>query len=410
MPDDPAQHREALTTLGIKVRDFFHESNLPPVPVVKRYAVQTQPGPRHPVPLRRTGGYANGIKLDRPGLEREESEDELHPDAVRTWYIDSNGTGATPAGRWRKKVPQTLNLERTLTEPIDDNDVPDERPLHDRTLPYPSTFPSGDGHASAPQPYTLPRQRPVRGSPLLALSPNAIPPSQQSQPSLQPDTQDTDMWVDTPLVTPNGSFQWPDGQHPELPLSQIDSVLPQLCNLDRPGSQVATQGLGFSPERPQQPAPLARQASTYPAAAGLSSMRLPQPLQMPPMSVFGGPTPTSPSVSPPPTSPEKGSDRGSSSPSSVGKRSHDDDDSDMTPVEAAPQTRYHFRSRAPPPPPLPSSHGKSTRASARSSSRGHHTAGNGTAPQKKKQKVATAEKPPSPSKPRSTRGRRANGE
>ncbi|TFK79709.1 hypothetical protein K466DRAFT_656821, partial [Polyporus arcularius HHB13444] len=290
-PPDDAGHAgnniiAALTTQGIRVRDFAYENTLPPVTTVPRFSVQVQP--RRPRILRRTrdmhDGHADG-----------EESDEEDPTVPKTWCIDSNGDGVSHAYRYRKK---TATLERTLTEPADEE--PPSQGINARasgsTQPFrrfrlPPARPRQEG---AQCPFTPPR--PIRHSqsqsPNRFLSPiNTMSPS---QPSAQDESQETESWIDTPLVTPNGSLHWPVQDTSALSASQLESVLPQLGDAEQ---NITLSQLGFSPERSQ--------ATTAPSPAGTpsrprrASPQMPPPAEFNPRTRASGPSRTRPASASP---------------------------------------------------------------------------------------------------------------
>ena len=148
-----------LASLGIKVRDFAYESKLPPIQPIYRHPRQIQPA------------------VVRTTLKRqwaESGEDDI--------FSQSSSQPETS----QKK------LERTSTEPA--------IPPHDSTdiddYEYDSL------HTDSQQPNNCP------GSQM----PPSIFESQESEP-----------YVDTPLVTPKGSLQWPVADTSDIPESQLDA-------------------------------------------------------------------------------------------------------------------------------------------------------------------------------------------
>ncbi|KAH0587849.1 hypothetical protein H2248_006604 [Termitomyces sp. 'cryptogamus'] len=158
-------HADLLAELGIKVRDFAYESKLPPV---QPYRVrQIQPGPR---PLKRS---------------RKDGEED-----VSTAIETAEGS-----------LSRKSKLKREDTEP----DVTQHQPRRPRTLGFFNVRCDPDANPSQSQP--------AEYSQLNNFS--------QSQPL---DSQDSDPYVVTPTVTPNGSLQWPDATISEIPASQLDTV------------------------------------------------------------------------------------------------------------------------------------------------------------------------------------------
>ncbi|KAI9000821.1 hypothetical protein BD414DRAFT_511461 [Trametes punicea] len=348
-----------LTTCGIKVRDFAYESTLPPVTIVPRFAVQTQPRPRT---LKRTRDVLEGYD------DGEESDVE-DPSIYRT------------CSRYRKK---TQALARTLTEPADD--VPPSQGFNTRegglTI-LPSQRPTSPVPPSQPAQCPTTPHRPNRHAQATSLSPLTIVDNvSPSQASGQGESQETDPWIDTPLVTPNGSLQWPIVQDTStMPASQLKSILPQLPADD----DVTFSQLGFSPERSQ------------PQHRTPSRRRVHDP-QLPPPAAFRCRTP----------SPAK-SRHASGSP----RRSPRSDGAEAR--QGPPEPRYHLRQR--PPGGLnanttnagrgaPSASRRAT-SSSRSASQSARKMENAVPPVRKKQKPS----PPADTPGRTTgNGRRKNAD
>ncbi|KAI0375862.1 hypothetical protein BV20DRAFT_984955 [Pilatotrama ljubarskyi] len=299
-----------LATYGIHVRDFAYENTLPPVTTVPRFSVQKQPRSR-------------ALKRTRDMLEVNDGEesDVEDPSIPRTWYIDSSGTGTSRKSRYRKRAQA---LARTLTEPADD--IPQSQGLNTREggfmLP-PSQRPFSPGPSSQSQdvPFPTTPRRPDRQAQANSLSPltivNNVSPSQVSH---QGESQETESWIDTPLVTPNGSLQWPTIQNTSaLPASQLESVLPQFPAED----DVTLSQLGFSPERSQ---PQHRAVPFAQSPAGTPSP-LRQDAQLPPPAAFRHRTPSPTksrhaSTSPPRRSPRLGHPEARQEPRSGSPRYH----------------------------------------------------------------------------------------
>ncbi|KAI0353040.1 hypothetical protein OH77DRAFT_1497536 [Trametes cingulata] len=394
-PIPPSQHPEReggvdesndialLATYGIRVRDFAYENTLPPVTTVPRFSVQRQPRPRT---LKRTRDMLEGYN------DGEESDVE-DPSIPRTWYIDSSGTGVGRSSRYRKRAQ---GLTRTLTEPADE--IPPSQGLNTReggfALPH-SQRPYSPVPSSQPQgmPFPTTPHRPDRQAQATSLSPLAIATNvSPSQASHQGESQETESWVDTPLVTPNGSLQWPTVENTSaLPASQLESVLPQYANEE----EVTLSQLGFSPERsqPQRPAvPFA------PSPAGTPS-RQRQGAQLPPPAEFRHRTP----------SPSK-SRHASASPS---RRSPRLGQAEARQEQRPGSPRYHLRQR-PPGGANTNVNGRGGAAAGagratsrtRTSNQGARQTEN-TAPVRKKQKASPPPDPPA----RTTRyGLRKNGD
>jgi hypothetical protein len=148
-----------LASLGIKVRDFAYESKLPPIQPIYRHPRQIQPA------------------VVRTTLKRqwaESGEDDFF-----------SQSGSQPETSQKR-------LERTSTEPA----IP---PVPDST--------DTDDYDSL---YTDSQQ------------PNNFPESQQMPLSVF-ESQESEPYVDTPLVTPKGSLQWPVADTSDIPASQLDA-------------------------------------------------------------------------------------------------------------------------------------------------------------------------------------------
>ncbi|KAI9068523.1 hypothetical protein FKP32DRAFT_1618555, partial [Trametes sanguinea] len=374
---DQSKDIAVLATIGIKVRDFAYENTLPPVTIVPRFAVQTQPRPRM---LKRTRDMLEGND------DGEESDVE-DPSVSRTWFIDSDSTGVSNSSRYRKK---TQALARTLTEPADE--VPPSQGFNTREGAFfipPSQRPASPEPQSQPWPTTP--HKPSRLAQTTSLSPltinDNISPPRHSQ---QGESQETEPWVDTPLVTPNGSLQWPTVQNTSaIPESQLESMLPQLPTDD----DVTLSQLGFSPERSQLPR---RSSPFHSSPAGTPSRRRPDP-QLPPPAEFRLRT----------ASPSR-SRRSSDSPSRRSPQSGSDGSG--TGQEPA-SSRYHLRQRRPGGANANARGAAQAARRAQSQTRSAHQRArkteNEVPPARKKQKAS----PPADAAARTTRyGRRRNGE
>ena len=149
-----------LASLGIKVRDFAYESKLPPIQPIYRHPRQIQPA------------------VVRTTLKRqwaESGEDD--------YFSQSSSQPETS----QKK------LERTSTEPA----IP---PVPDST-----DIDEYDDFYADSQPLA-----------------NKYPESQQMPLSIF-ESQESEPYVDTPLVTPKGSLQWPVADTSNIPASQLDA-------------------------------------------------------------------------------------------------------------------------------------------------------------------------------------------
>ncbi|KAG6903409.1 hypothetical protein C0995_005432 [Termitomyces sp. Mi166 len=211
-PMDQSQtHGDLLAQLGIKVRDFAYESKLPPVP---SYRVrQIQPGPR-PLKRTRTDGEVDDV------------------------FQDNNRTEAAEGNSSRKS-----KLKREDTEP----DVTQHQPRPSRALGFLNI------HDLYRDPDVLP------------LSQSQSQPAKYSQPSdfspYRSDSQELEPYVVTPVVTPNGSLQWPDViTISDIPASQLDTesqandpLLLTYSQLGMPESIETESGPSTEPEPKTEP-------------------------------------------------------------------------------------------------------------------------------------------------------------
>ena len=172
-----------LASLGIKVRDYAYESKLPPIPPVYRHPRQIQPAV-----VRTT--------LKRQGTESGEDD----------FFSQSSSQPETSQKR----------LERTSTEPV--------------ILPGPELTDIDDYEYDG-------------GLHIDSQQPDVHPESQQ-MPSSIFESQKSEPYVDTPLVTPKGSLQWPAPDTSDIPTSQLDiesqTMAPELAsNLPLSFSQIS---------------------------------------------------------------------------------------------------------------------------------------------------------------------------
>jgi hypothetical protein len=149
-----------LASLGIKVRDFAYESKLPPIQPIYRHPRQIQPA------------------VVRTALKRQWAE------------LGEDDFFSQPSSQ-----PETSQkkLERTSTEPA----IP---PAHDSTDIDDDECDSLTDSQQANN-YAGSQQMPL-----------SVFESQGSEP-----------YVDTPLVTPKGSLQWPVADTSNIPASQLDA-------------------------------------------------------------------------------------------------------------------------------------------------------------------------------------------
>jgi hypothetical protein len=162
-----------LAMLGIKVRDFAYESTLPPVKPVHLLPRQIQPGLRT-------------LKRIRDG----EVEDVFSQPTA--------GSAEEGEGSSSKKS----KLERTMTEPVLETGIPPTR---------------ARGFAN------LEEYDPATDSQLIINSQQSDLGASQPPP-LVFESQESEPYIDTPFVTPNGSLQWPVANRSAIPASQLDTA------------------------------------------------------------------------------------------------------------------------------------------------------------------------------------------
>lgn len=213
---------EELTKLGIKVRDFAYESTLPPISSTPQFV-----------------GGARALKR-----ERSTYEDDENPFAPPPLWGKNSRERIPESGAAAKKVK---GLARELTEPVDSQLPPSQTTLARHTGFFEigqslSALVSDGDRGGASQPSTPQRHALSKGP--FARSPlggptRVVDPDQASQES--------DTWIDTPLVTPNGSLQWKVTNTSAIPASQLDieSQLPVP-------EDVTLSQLGFTPDPSQQ--------------------------------------------------------------------------------------------------------------------------------------------------------------
>lgn len=164
-----------LAELGVKVRDFAYESTLPPVPTVYLQPRQIQPSVPKDVNDPNDPHYV---------LEEERKK--------KVYTFES-----------------TRKIERTPTEPALESDL---LPPPRRTFPKIKRANAQLDLGSQSQSQSQPQSQPLPVHPVLPYDITNTPLSvSQPVPGLATDSQQTEPWVDTPIVTPNGSLQWPSG-------------------------------------------------------------------------------------------------------------------------------------------------------------------------------------------------------
>jgi hypothetical protein len=210
--------------MGIKVKDYAYESTLPPILPYRRVPIQSQPDP---VAYKRR-------------RDQVEGEVDLVADDTGSFSQSSQG------GMWDPF--DITKVKRQKTEPA----IPEEEEASQqltRQLPYLSsrtTFlnPSQDSQMG-------------RGRAISQQTNWSSPgPSTQSQqpPSLVHSQDTQEDWVDTPLVTPNGSLQWMNDDTDIVPSSQPDEdTLPLFPLKPDPGVASHGQPKGKAPMRSRIP-------------------------------------------------------------------------------------------------------------------------------------------------------------
>ncbi|KAF9805495.1 hypothetical protein IEO21_09027 [Rhodonia placenta] len=316
-----------LVESGIHARDFAYESTLPPIAPVRHVRQQIQPGA-----LRRGGEFAG-------------EEDDHEP---QTFYCDAEAGGTTVGLRPRKRKRP---IERTPTEPVDEE--PSQGPCPLSGGPLRLSQRRHWGADLAPRLLATPRKpfHPVASTPIS--SPGNRNTHSPSQPGVQGTSQESE-WIDTPLVTPNGSFQWPVADSSAVPASQLDSA----SQLPVPEDVTFSQ-LGFSSQRTPQRTP--NRGRVHDRAVLCSPIRAP---------VFAAADASTPSASPEalPPPPQPLPPREQSPAGSPRKRRRKDN---TEAARDAPPSRYFLRERAVaptrlPPPPRSSSRTASSRHAASS--------------------------------------------
>lgn len=269
-PDQPTL--DDLSSLGVKVRDFAYESTLPPVQPYRRYPRQDQP-------------ESGSLKRSREDAHQTSEE--------------QNDAG--PSDLLKK-----AKLGRTSTEPTV------ERGHHVRRGQYhPTSFLLQQAQSIAPQSQSQESQ--LSFSSLFPDSQSQNPESQfESQtgppPSLQ--SQGSDTWLATPLVTPNGSLQWlkarnetdvhrDEGNGNDVPPSPSPQPSPPSIAADRitPRSQSPAQSASLTPQTPP-PDPPTTPTPRY-------NFRSRPPLPPPPIATSQRPISKAKSSRAPPSSPTK---------------------------------------------------------------------------------------------------------
>ncbi|KAI0796952.1 hypothetical protein C8Q75DRAFT_888063 [Abortiporus biennis] len=191
---DQTEHIALLSKYGIKVRDFAYESKLPPIHTAIHIPLYVAPSTR---PFKRSNKQYN-LKFSQnenaqaefvqgsSQLNREDTE-PVDPSS-QTSEVTRPPIGFTDLGSYlTKRLSATLSSIGQL---------------------YPST----------------PKKERFLPGQILTPSAHTWTPS---QPGLAGESQKTEDWVDTPLVTPNGSLQWnlPVHDTSGIPASQLDNPM-----------------------------------------------------------------------------------------------------------------------------------------------------------------------------------------
>ncbi|KII94997.1 hypothetical protein PLICRDRAFT_33825 [Plicaturopsis crispa FD-325 SS-3] len=190
-PRRPPSPVMTLSQHGIRVRDFAYESTLPRIAPFR-----PKPRPPGPRPLKRMRKTYDGADPDDPFLD-------LGRPITSTFGRGHGFEGDADHKRWKPSVPAVSE-----------------------TTDYPSQSQESQAEMSQPPPFVR------EGSP----SPSSQPPRHLS-------SQDSEPYVDTPLVTPNGSLQWTVGNTSDIPASQLDRQ-----SQAQPPDLVSYSQLGFLPQ------------------------------------------------------------------------------------------------------------------------------------------------------------------
>ncbi|KDQ64361.1 hypothetical protein JAAARDRAFT_52315 [Jaapia argillacea MUCL 33604] len=205
-----------LAQHGIKVRDFAYESTLPPIPSIPRVRRPTQAGPRPLKRARRNNGT------------QDDEDDEL---------LLQGGSAIGVISRLGPVAKRPRVLERTPTEPANNEnnllprrelgfaDLSQYKPQDSQGLGSSNVY-SFSQQSSMFQP-SQPRT-PLRTQPFAPVATPICYPDRQdipalSQPMFYDPSQESEPYIDTPLVTPNGSMHFPVADNSEIPPSQLDT-------------------------------------------------------------------------------------------------------------------------------------------------------------------------------------------
>lgn len=341
IPPDPPKEKQVtpaeLAKLGIKVRDFAYECVLPPIPPYIRGRAQVIVG-----------------RVPAPRLQPNENEEDSDP--FRAGPSQPKASFSKKPASQNRGRGKARSVERESTEP-DDSQLPPpsrERGYVDILTEYQPAFQSQpDAHSPRTPPALAPlytnSQSQSIWAPEYSSQSQSIPSFAYSQES---------NYIDTPLVTPNGSLQWPEPEIGSAPISQMDtdSQLPAV-------ELLSYSQLGFTPIESQMESP--SQSSMPPPLIRSSS----SPLSAPPSS----PLPTvalAPEVrqrhsvgraisSPSPTRPSR-----SRSPRRR-RRDESPASSPLSDLLPSPQPRYNLRKRRAASPEAQPSARRATRSQSR---------------------------------------------
>lgn len=215
-------NRALLAKYGINVRDFAYESTLPPIPPVHYVPQQIIRGSR---PLKRSRPYDE--EGDDIGRERRNKSPRSSPPSQDLYLVDSQVTNPLERGATVPRISATLSPVSTqlLLASFGLEQYASSRHLNGDKLPP-----------------TTPQRRTQLSSLQLTGNSSISTPHYSTSYS---GAQDDEPWVDTPLVTPNGSLQ-------RAVLDNCD----ESANPDSPDSPLAS--------RADTPTPCSRSSTSTP--------------------------------------------------------------------------------------------------------------------------------------------------
>lgn len=341
IPPSPPKEKQItakeLAKLGIKTRDFAYEHVFPPIaPYIRgrRAPAQVQVGP---APLRRT--------------RRNEAEEANDP-----FRAGPSQPVASGSGRRVLRKENGRNLERESTEPAEESQPPP--PTRERGYVDLSEYQPAS--QSQPANTSAPRTPPAL-TPLYTNSQSTSAPDYSQSQSLPQFafSQQSD-YIDTPLVTPNGSLQWPeDIDIGSVSASQMDTesqlVTPEILSYSQ---------LGFAPLQSQTDSPSQSQPEALPIRLHSHSSPLSTPPSSPlPIAALPNMRP-GPSMEQPLSSPTSQSRIRSRSP----RRQRTVESPVLSPLsdsEPSSPSRYNLRKRRAGPPEAPPAVRRTTRSQSR---------------------------------------------